>query len=71
MAIDPIQFATQLALLAVGGVSTWSIWVTKRHMKLKRDLDAAFFKIREIEKELNRGGYSSENAGCPNCQVDD
>jgi hypothetical protein len=49
------EIITQIALMAVGGVSTWTVWVTKRHLKMKCDLNQAFKKIRAIEKELKDG----------------
>lgn len=51
MGIDAIQFATQIAIMAVGAVATWAVTITRRCDKIKRDLDSAFHKIRELEKK--------------------
>lgn len=70
--MDFVQLATQLALMAIGSVTTWAFWVTKRHLKLKQDLNAAFIKIRNIERELENGRrLNSKNRDRNNCEVDD
>lgn len=51
---DTSQFVTQAALMFIGGVSTWAVWVTASHYKVKKDLDIAFDKIRNIEKEIGK-----------------
>ncbi len=68
MSFDAIQFGTQIALMAVGGVCTWSVWVTKRHLKLKQDIDAAFMKIRLLEKEVSNDRICGKT--CDHCDAD-
>lgn len=65
------EIVTQVVMMAVGGVSTWSIWVTKRHLKMKCDINQAFIKIRALEKEINDGRDSCKAAGCDCREVDD
>lgn len=49
MSIDTTQLATQMLLMAIGGITSGVIWVGTRLFKMKRDVDIAFQKIRSLE----------------------
>lgn len=45
--LDPSQIANELVVSAVGAAVFWVVSAMK---KMRRDIDAAFSKIRELEK---------------------
>ena len=48
ISVDINSMIEKLLILAIGGVFTWTI---SSIIKLKVDLNNAFFKIRSLEKE--------------------
>lgn len=69
--MDAVQFATQLALMSIGGVSSWAVWVTVQHFHLKKDLNEAFTKIRQLEREVQNANRDYSQADTCRYKSDD
>ena len=64
MALNVSQIVSDVLVLGFGALGSWAVWVTVHLFKSKRDLDAAFHKIRTLEGERN--GFTGE-ASCRTC----
>lgn len=50
--IDYQQLVTNLVLMVFGAIGTGALWGIQKVLKLRRDIDWAFVKIRELQKEV-------------------
>lgn len=51
--MDLQELLTQLALMAVSAIASWAVWISKQILHVKKDLDAAFQKLRGIDARLS------------------
>jgi hypothetical protein len=48
------EIVEQIIVMGFGSVISWAAWVTTAHFKMRRDLDAAFTKIRDLQNARPR-----------------
>lgn len=62
--IDVQQLLTGALLMLLGSLGTGAVMFAKSLIRMSRDLDAAFLKIRAIEKEFESERASFKGSDC-------